>query len=193
MKFYPSSIEQIEEETMARLMSSDNRYEVPEAFGGNQNSVWNQLHAQFPVPPSVQANFRVNLGCPRYDCFLPLFFSCACYKCLTHHSDYVSYCHGIMETSLINEGASGVKHPVVVGITRPELGIVYAIDSIAHVAHFFVKYVDVPGYSFVDETPSTPLFTRVHMKHQEEPSSDERDATRKRIRRMRMTPTKLFF
>ena len=117
IKFSPSSIEQIEEETMARLMSSDNRY----------------------------------------------------------------------------EGASGLNHPVVVGTTRPEMGIVYAIDSIAHVAHFFVNYVDVSSYSFVDETPSTPLFTRVHMKYQEEPSSDERDATRKRIRRMRMTPTKLFF
>ena len=41
IKFSPSSIEQIEEETMARLMSSDNRYEVPEAFRGNQNSVRN--------------------------------------------------------------------------------------------------------------------------------------------------------
>ena len=66
IEFSPSSIEQIEEETMARLMSSDNRY----------------------------------------------------------------------------EDASGVKHPVVVGTTRPEMGIVYAIDSIAHVAHFFVNDVD---------------------------------------------------
>ena len=53
IKFCPSSIEQIEEETMARLMSSDNRYEVPEAFRGNQNAIWNQLCAQFPAPPSI--------------------------------------------------------------------------------------------------------------------------------------------
>ena len=195
IKFSPSNIEQIEEETMARLINSTNpnKYEVPDAFKGNQNSVWNQLHAQFPAPPSVQYNFRVKLGRPRYDCFMPPSFSCACYKCLTHYSEYVSYCNGIMEASHVNESASGVKEPVVEGTTRPDLGIVYAIDTIAHVAHFYGNYVDVPGYSFVDETPSTPLFTKVHLKHQEEPSSDDRNATCKRIRRMRMTPTKLFF
>ena len=56
----------------------------------------------------------------------------------------------------------------------------------------FSQYVDVPGISFFDETPSTPLFTRVNMKQNEEPGTDERDAMHKRVRRMRMTPVKLF-
>ena len=57
IKFSPSSINQVEEEIVARLMGSNNRYEVPDAFRGNQNAIWNQLHAQFPAPPSIQSNF----------------------------------------------------------------------------------------------------------------------------------------
>ena len=44
---------------------------------------------------------------------------------------------------LVNEGVHGVRDPVVLATTRPELGIVYTIDSIVHVAHFFSNYVDV--------------------------------------------------
>ena len=89
----------------------------------------------FPAPPSIQSNFRVNLGRRSYDCFLPPSFSCVCFQSITYHNDYIPYCHGLMETSLVNEGVHGVRDPVVIGTTRPEMGIVNATDSIIHVAH----------------------------------------------------------
>ena len=98
-----------------------------------------------------------------------------------------------MEESLVHAGVYGVNYPPMVVPERQDLGIVYALDMINHEAHFYTNYIDVPGVSYVQDVPITPQFTRVHMKRDDAPDTAERDATSKRIRRMRMSPVKLFF
>ena len=189
-----SNIEEIEEQTITRLVGNRNRYEVPVEFRGRQSTVWEDLHAQFPAPPHVEEYVqRIRLARPRFDCFLPPSYTCICYKCATFQEQNIPYLHTVMEESLVHDGAYGVAYPsIALPVTR-DLGIVYALDMISHVAHFYSNYIDVPGVSYVQDVPITPQFTRVHMKRDDAPDTAERDATSKRIRRMRMTPVKLFF
>ena len=71
-KLSQSNIEQPEEQTITRLIGNNNRYEVPVEFRGRQNTVREDLHAQFPAPPHVQEYVqRMGLARPRFDCFLP--------------------------------------------------------------------------------------------------------------------------
>ena len=77
----------------------------------------------------------------------------------------------------IHDGVNGVSYPPLVVSARPDLGIVYALDIINH----------------VQATPSTPQFTRVHLKQADRPDTNERNARSKCIRRMRMTSVSYSF
>ena len=99
---------------------------------------------------------------------------------------------GLTEDYLIHDGVNGVSSPMEAEPAHPAVMIVLALDTITHVAHFFTNYFDVPGISYVDETPSTLLFTSVNMKQNKGPGTDERNAMHKWIRRIRMAPAKLF-
>ena len=188
-----SNIEQIEEQTISRLMgnTTDMRC-LPNS--GEDSIVWDNLHAQFPAPPHIQSYAqRWGLSRPRFDCFLPPSYTCICSKCTTFQEQDIPFFHAIMEESLVHAEVYGVNYPPMVVPERQDLGIVYALDMISHVAHFYANPIDVPRVSYAHDAPITPNFTQIHMKRDDAPDTVERDATSKRIRRMRMTPVKLFF
>ena len=71
-KFSPDSIDEIERQTIARLIGNKNRYEVPSTFKGRAQTNWDALVLACPAPitytlPSLAT--RARLGGARYDCF----------------------------------------------------------------------------------------------------------------------------
>ena len=54
IKFSPTTIDQIESDTISRLCGSVDRYAVPDSFKGKETGPWDMLHSQFPAPSSVQ-------------------------------------------------------------------------------------------------------------------------------------------
>ena len=194
VKLTSANIDTIEQQTYDRLLGTDNRYAVPEEFRGRQQTAWDDLQQQFPLPERLQSyTTRVTVGRPRYDCFLPPSHTCVCFKCMTHTSTDVSYFHELMEETAINDGVYGVEYPVTCNVAPVYEGITGALDIIRNVAHFYTTYVFVPGVSTFDEPPSTPTFSKVLLRSNDSVDTVARDNQRKHIRRSRMTPTKLFF
>ena len=123
----------------------DNHYEVPVSVRGRQSSAWDDLHARFRPLLIFNRMFKDGGRLVRDTivfCHLP---SCICFKCITCQNQEISYLHGLMEDSIINDGVNGVSYPLTVVSARSDLGIAFALDIINHAAHFYTNYIDVPG------------------------------------------------
>ena len=194
MKFSPQSIDEIEKQTIARLMNNDNRYEVPPAFQGRVQTNWDALVLACPAPitytkPSLAT--RARLVSARYDCFLPPSFACNCYKCLTTLQPEVENYHAVMEKQEL-EGSIEKVNVVPRSEYQADMdrGIYPVLDCIINVAHFYSDYIYVPGVATFDQCPETPSFSRVMFVTAESP-----DYRRRKQWALRMTiiPTRLVF
>ena len=193
-RFSPSTFEEVERTTIARLVGTEDRYVAPLEYRGRVSSTWDLLVAAFPVPENVNVVSYVQrngLARPMYDCFLPPSFNCTCYKCHTMLYPDIQYFHQVMESQDI-EGSDNESKIVIQTIPGIDVNNVMdnVMNSIEHVAHFYTTYVFVPGFATYDEPPSTPTFSRVKFSL---PDSPEEELKRKWVRRMRIVPTRLIF
>ena len=62
-----------------------------------------------------------------------------------------------MEESLVHAGVYSVNYPPMVVPERQDLGIVYALHMISHVAHFYANHIDVPGVIYAQDAPITQI------------------------------------
>ena len=60
IKFSPGSIEEVERQTIARLVGPVDRYAVPNEFRGRTQTVWDTLVEAFPAPVLYAAPASVN-------------------------------------------------------------------------------------------------------------------------------------
>ena len=110
-KFSPSSIDEVERNTITRLIGTENRYYVPEHFKGRTQTLWDTLATAFPLPndSNIQSYVRrFGLQRPVFDCFLPPSYTCICYKCLTLTEPDIRYFHEIMSSANI-EGSDVIQ------------------------------------------------------------------------------------
>ena len=83
IKFSPTTIDQIESDTISRLCVSVDRYAVPDSFIGKEPGPWDMPHSQFPAPSSLQDAAQLHLfqlnyrGCPLYYTCM----QCSCPNC----------------------------------------------------------------------------------------------------------------
>ena len=192
-RFSPSSIDEIDRNTITRLIGTENRYDVPEHFKGRTQTLWDSLATAFPLPndSNIQSYVRrFGLQRPVFDCFLPPSYTCICYKCLTLTQPDIRYFHEIMSSAEIEGSDSEYRAPRVrCEVGSSDAGMTNVIGNIQHVAHFYTEHIFVPGYATYDEPPSTPTFSKVKF---DVPESTEVELKRKWVRRMRITPTRLF-
>ena len=98
IKFSPTTIDQIESDTISRLCVSVERYAVPDSFKGKEPGPWDMPHSQFPAPSSLQDAAQLHLfqlnyhGCPLYYTCM----QCSCPNCTDMQRDYIPYAHSVM-------------------------------------------------------------------------------------------------
>ena len=194
IKFSPSSIEEVERQTIARLVGPVDRYAVPNEFRGRTQTVWDTLVEAFPAPVLYAAPASViqtGSNRPIYDCFLPPSHICICYKCVTVMRPEVEYFHAIMEIQDIEGSAE--KANIVEHLPYPhdmDRGINPVLDCVINVAHFYTDYVFVPGVAAYEECPKTPTFSRIQFVSFESPCKRRR---KQWALRMTIVPTRLVF
>ena len=98
-KFSPDSIDEIEQQTIARLKGNENRYEVSSTFKGRAQTNWDALVLACPAPIThtlLSLGTRTRLAGARYDCFLAPSWTCNFYKCMTLLQPEVENYHAVM-------------------------------------------------------------------------------------------------
>ena len=71
-KFSPNSIEQVEKQTIDRLLGNEDRYAVPADFRGRVQTNWDNLVSAFPAPIEYTVSLRLRqtgLNKATFDCF----------------------------------------------------------------------------------------------------------------------------
>ena len=113
--------------------------------------------------------------------FLSPSYGCICFKCVAHTSKYVTYFHGLIKESDINNCVYGVAYPYTCSVAPAYKGISEALDIIHNVVHFYSTYVYVPGLHTFDEPPSTPTSSEVLLRTDDSVDTMTRDNQRKHI------------
>ena len=185
-KFSPSNT------VIARFvgLQDENWYSVPEEFRGRIQTTWDTLVEAMPANLNLPTlKQTVNSFRAIYDCFLPPFQNCVCYKCLVATAPDVSYYHEIMADIEGSDEKSPLPNVFPDENARLDTDESF-LSCVVHAAHFYTDYVYVPGVATYDEVPPTPTFSRVRFNA---PATTDQEMRRKYIRRMRIVPVRLVF
>ena len=199
-KFSPSTIDQMESDTVSRLCGSVDRYAVPESFKGKEPGPWEMLHSQFPAPSDLQDAAQLHLfqlnyrGCPLYYTCM----QCSCPNCTDMQRDYIPYAHSVIYDQELNAISTPGKPRVMIDqdmfYVRPN-DIDVAIANVLHHAHYYEGYVVCSHSTALQTCPETPIFSRV-LFQQDDSENTRIESLFKQTKwasRSALTPTRLVF